>query len=241
MKKDRVFAQKKNEITAFEFNEQVASVFNDMLIRSVPFYNESITRQAQLCCEFYDRKTMIYDLGCSHGNLGMIICKNFGNNDFLMVGVDSSMPMIEKYKKRLKNTKWRDNVKLICEPAENIEIINASVVILNLTIQFIDPHIRDSLIKKIYRGLVKGGILLLTEKIIHKEEFISDIQQKYYRKFKRENGYSELEISQKRESLEDVLIPETLETHKDRIKDAGFNFFDVWLKWFNFASFIAVK
>ena len=241
MEKDRVYVQKKNKITAFEFNEQVAAVFDDMLTRSIPFYLEGIKRQAQLCKEFYVEKTMIYDLGCSHGNLGMLICRDFGEKDFSMVGVDSSIPMIEKYRKRLRNTKWQENIKLLCEPAENVEIINASVVILNLTIQFIAPDLRDDIIKKIYRGLVKGGILLLTEKIINRTELISAIQQKYYKKFKRENGYSELEISQKRDALEDILISETIETHKKRLNDAGFDSFDIWLKWFNFASFIAVK
>ncbi len=241
MKKDRVFAQRKNKITAFEFNEQVASVFDDMLSRSVPFYHEGIKRQAQLCKNFYIKKTNIYDLGCSHGNIGIMICRCFGDSDFSMFGVDSSMPMIEKYRKRLRNTKWRENIRLLCEPAEDAEIKDASVVILNLTIQFIAPHRRNDLIKKIYKGLVKGGVLLLTEKIIHKKEVISHIQKEYYKKFKRENGYSELEISQKRDALENVLIPETIETHNDRLKNAGFDSFDIWMKWFNFASFIAVK
>ncbi len=241
MEKDRIFAQRKNKITAFEFNEEVASVFDDMLSRSVPFYLEGIKRQAQLCKDFYVKQTNIYDLGCSHGNIGIMICNCFGDNDFSMIGVDNSIPMIEKYKKRLRNTKWQENIKLFCEHAENTEIIDASVVILNLTIQFIAPDRRNELIQKIYNGLVKGGILLLTEKIVHKKEIISHIQKEYYKKFKRENGYSELEISQKRDALENVLIPETIETHKNRLKNAGFNSFDIWMKWFNFASFIAVK
>ena len=241
MKKDRVFAEKKEKIKPFEFNEQVASVFDDMLTRSVPFYFESITRQAQLCRQFYNDKTLIYDLGCSHGNLGMMICRYFDNKNFKMIGVDNSIPMIKKYGKRLENTKWRENIDLICEPAENIKIINASVVILNLTIQFIAPEKRDDLITGIYNGLVKGGILLLTEKIVHETEVISEIQRKYYTRFKMENGYSKLEISQKRDALEDVLIPETIEVHKHRLTNAGFDFMDVWLKWFNFASFLAIK
>ena len=241
MKKDRVFAKKKNKITAFEFNEEVASVFDDMLARSAPFYLESIKGQAQLCKDFYVKQTNIYDLGCSHGNIGIMICRCFGNSYFSMVGVDYSIPMIEKYRERLRNTKWQEKIKLLCEPAENVDIIDASVVILNLTIQFIAPDRRNDLIQKIYNGLVKGGILLFTEKIVHRKEIIFHIQKEYYKKFKRENGYSELEISQKRDALEDVLIPETIETHKDRLRNAGFDSFDIWMKWFNFASFIAVK
>ncbi len=241
MKKDIVFAKRQNPVEAFEFNDEVTSVFDDMLRRSVPFYMESITRQAQICIQFYKKKTVIYDLGCSNGNLGIMICKSFGKKKFSMIGIDSSCPMIKRYNNRLKGKAYRNNVRLICNPAENIEIINASVVILNLTMQFIDPYERNSVIQNIYNGLVSGGILLLTEKIIHRTKTISDIQQKYYTKFKKENGYSDLEISQKRDALEDILIPETLETHQNRLQRAGFSSFDVWLKWFNFASLIAIK
>jgi len=115
------------------------------------------------------------------------------------------------------------------------------VIIVNLTMQFIQPGRRDLFIQKLYDGLTRGGILLLSEKIIHQNEMISEIQQDLYKQFKMENGYSELEISRKRDALENILIPETLESHTERLKRAGFDTIDVWLKWFNFASMIAIK
>ncbi len=241
MEKDKIFAAKRETVPAFEFNEAVASVFSDMLERSVPNYVESISRQAQLAVEFYKEGTRIYDLGCSHGNLGILMGKAFGMQNFSMVGVDSSRPMIDKYEQRLSGEFFREMVSLVCDRAENVAMSNASVVVVNLTLQFLDTNLRDALVADIYKALVPGGILLLTEKVVSVHDAVSALQLDYYKRFKRENGYSELEISQKREALEDVLVPETLEVHQDRLKRAGFETMDVWLKWFNFASMIAVK
>ena len=241
MKKDRLFATKKEPVPAFDFNEAVASVFSDMLERSVPMYRESITRQAELTMDFYQNGTRIYDLGCSHGNFGMLVGKIFGQRPFSMVGVDSARPMIEKYELRLKDMLFKDRICLLCDGIENIILSNASVVVVNLTLQFVGLDKRDELISHIYEALVPGGILLLTEKVVDGDMAVSSLQLDYYSRFKRENGYSELEISQKREALENVLIPEPIDVHEKRLKTAGFTSMDVWLKWFNFASIIAIK
>ena len=241
MKKDQLFADPRERVSPFEFNEQVAAVFDDMLTRSVPLYCESIRQQAGICRRFFQPGTRIYDLGCSHGNLGILIGSHFAGQPFDMIGVDSSGPMIEKYRKRLETEDFRDNVTLLKRGAETVEIKTASIVIVNLTLQFIDPDKRDDLIQKIFQGLVPGGVLLLTEKVTHDFTSIADLQQECYRNFKKENGYSDLEISQKRDALERVLIPETVETHEGRLERAGFQQMDLWLKWFNFASIMAVK
>ncbi len=241
MKRDKVFADKKSKVEPFEFNKEVTSVFSDMLNRSVPLYGESIKRQAQLAYHFYQSGTHIYDLGCSHGNLGIQILSLFNQTPFSMIAVDSSEPMIEKYSNRLEPYENSSQVELICSRLEDIKLENASVVLINLTLQFVDIQKRDDLIRKIYRGLTPNGILLLTEKTIHKTKQINDIQTHYYKTFKLENGYSELEISQKRDALEKVLVPDTVETHKNRMSAAGFDQFDIWMKWFNFVSMIAIK
>ncbi len=247
MVKDQVFARKKNSVKPFKFNKEVADVFDDMLNRSVPLYAQSIIRQAQFTTQFYQVNSRIYDLGCSHGNLGILILEQFNKKrcatspPFSMVGVDNSMPMITKYFKRLENCDTGGQIDLVCGFLEDIQIKNASVVLINLTLQFLDIKKRDNLIKKIYQGLNHKGILLLTEKIIHPSKFIDNIQTQFYKKFKIENGYSRLEISQKRDALEKVLVPDTIETHENRILKAGFKHFNVWLKWFNFASMIAIK
>ncbi len=241
MKRDKVFAQKKDRIEPFAFNREVTAVFDDMLKRSVPLYQESILRQAQMAPEFFQEKTRIYDLGCSHGNLGVLIAAQFDDTPFSMVGVDSSIPMIEKYYSRLEQMENAHQIDLVCGLLEDIQIENASVVLINLTLQFLALNKRDALIKKIYQGLLPGGILLVTEKIIHPSLSINELEQDFYQRFKRENGYSALEISQKRDALEKVLIPEAIGDHRQRFLDAGFSSFDVWLKWFNFASMIAIK
>jgi len=149
--------------------------------------------------------------------------------------------MIDKYHKRLAQAQNCHQIDLVCGLLEDIKIENASVVLINLTLQFLDLKKRDGLIEKIYQGLLPGGVLLVTEKIVNKACPINDLEQDFYRRFKRENGYSELEISQKRDALEKVLIPESIDVHKQRFFAAGFSHVDVWLKWFNFASMIAIR
>jgi len=205
MGKDRLFAGKKEKKEPFRFNREVADVFDDMLNRSVPFYGESIRRQAEITSDYYQDKSRVYDLGCSNGNLGLLILDRMKDREFTLIGVDSAMPMIEKYAKRLRENHDSKPVRLVCGFLEDVKIQNASVVLINLTLQFID------------------------------------LQTRFYKKFKLEHGYSELEISRKREALENVLCPDTVETHEKRLRQAGFESIDLWLKWFNFASFIAVK
>ncbi len=241
MERDRVFARKQHRIKPFAFNRKVAKVFDDMLVRSVPLYKESIYRQTRLACRFYQAGTRMYDLGCSHGNLGQLICEQFQHQAFTMVGVDSSWPMLEKYRQRLPQFRPGGAIHLVCGSMEDIKIENASVVVVNLTLQFLDAARRDGLICRIFSGLLPGGIVLLMEKTVHPDAFGNALEQDVYRQFKRENGYSDLEISQKRDALEKVLVPDTLEAHFRRLEQAGFSFVDVLLKWFNFSSIIAVK
>jgi tRNA (cmo5U34)-methyltransferase len=241
MTRDRVFARKRRQIQPFSFNREVAEVFDDMLVRSVPLYKESLYRQTDLVRRFFQAGTRIYDLGCSHGNLGVRLQAVFKGILFTLVGVDTSRPMLEKYRKRLDPPEPGRNIHLVCGAMEDICITNASVVVINLTLQFLDPAARDDLIGRIFDGMVPGGLLLVMEKTVHPEPGINDLQLAVYRQFKRENGYSDLEISQKRDALEKVLIPDTLETHFQRLDRAGFKRVDVWLKWFNFSAIMAVR
>lgn len=299
--KDTFFADRQDPVGPFEFNEAVTAVFDDMIKRSVPLYMESIKQQCRLAHRYYRPGSRIYDLGCSHGNLGVMLHKTFTSQPYSMIAVDSAPSMLQRYRERLRNiestmenselqkiseglisnnhirstdiTRRKDpitdkdrdvdikhddlchdrptlerhgieqcgSIRLVCAPAETIEIDNASVVIVNLTLQFIKPEQRNRFIQTIHDGMVPGGILLLSEKVIHEEKEISKLQREVYEGFKRENGYSDLEISRKREALENILIPESVETHQRRLQKAGFEKMDVWLKWFNFTSLIAIK
>ena len=240
MAKDNIYLAEIDPVPPFEFNEEVVRVFSDMIRRSVPLYGEIIRRQAELAARFYQPGTRIYDLGCSNGNLGLVLLEVMQDRPFEMLAVDNSAAMLEAYKERLERKK-ETRIQLLQADMEDVKMQNASVVILNLTLQFLAPSFRDALLAKIHGALRTGGVLLLTEKVVHQEKELSQLQQAFYYGFKMEQGYSQLEISQKREALENVLIPETLEEHLDRLERSGFGKTDIWLKWFNFASLLAVR
>lgn len=242
MTKDSLFAHPQKPVPPFEFNESVVQVFDDMIERSVPCYRELIHRQAQLAVHFYQSGTRIYDLGCSTGNMGLAIRAAMdAGRSFEWIGVDTSAPMLKVCRERMQSAGGHARVTLKCADIRDLEMAHASVIILNLTLQFVPSADREALLKRIFKALVPGGILLLTEKVVHPHPKLNDLQQAFYYRFKAENGYSQMEISQKREALENVLIPETVEQHLARLHGAGFQACDVWLKWFNFASLLALK
>jgi tRNA (cmo5U34)-methyltransferase len=241
MAKDSLYQRISPPVPPFEFDAQVAGVFDDMIHRSVPFYSEIVNRQAQLIQRFYQPGTAVYDLGCSNGNLGVRLDRCMGDRPYTMVAVDSSEPMLAVFRERVTGTPLEQRITMRCEDICRTVIENASVVVLNFTLQFVPPENRDGLMARIYRGLVSGGILLFCEKITHAHEDMAELQRDCHHAFKRENGYSELEISRKREALEKVLIPESLESHLQRLGRVGYAATDVWLKWFNFAALIAIK
>jgi len=238
---DTIFSRPRKPVDPFTFNDEVVRVFDDMITRSVPGYREIILRQAQLAARFYRAGTRIYDLGCSNGNFGAALSREMADRPFDMAAVDNSEPMLRSCRHLFKRLPARHRFRLICANIQDIVIRSASVVLVNFTLQFLPVAERDRLIRRIFDGLVPGGLLLLSEKVIHADEFLKELQIEFYYRFKKENGYSELEISQKREALEDVLIPETIETHQKRLKQAGFEKTDIWHKWFNFTAMLAIK
>jgi len=241
MFKDTIYKTPRHPVPPFEFDAQVAAVFNDMIQRSVPAYAEIIRRQVQLAMHYYQPGTRIYDLGCSTGNLGIGLCRQMPETGFDMIAVDNSRPMLDSFQERLGMVPRPERVRLVCGDARRTPIEKASVVVLNYTLQFLPLNDRPVLLKTIAAGLVRGGVLLFSEKTIHGDARLARLQQDFYHGFKRENGYSELEISQKREALEKVLIPETLECHLERLRLAGFGPVEIWHKWFYFAAFIALR
>lgn len=240
MSKDDIYTGARGP-APFEFNEQVAAVFDDMISRSVPGYRELIKRLAQLTRHFYQPGSCIYDLGCSTGNLGFELGREMSGQAFRLVAVDSSRPMLDIYGERLQGLSCRGTTELVCGDICQQALEDASVVVITLTLQFLPLAARDALLDKVYRALRPGGVLLLTEKVLHPDPALDVLQQDFYYRFKRERGYSELEISQKREALEHVLIPETVKDHEERLERVGFRQRDLWFKWFNFAAFLACK
>lgn len=241
MDKDEIYAQPVADRQPFTFNESVVRVFDDMLTRSIPHYREILLLQAEMAETGYQPGTRIYDLGCSTGNLALLICERLADRAFHLTAVDSSPPMIDTFTKRFHKTSWADRITPVCDDIRNIVFEAASVVIVNFTLQFISLSDRKELIEKIFQALRPGGVLLVSEKIIHQDPALSRMQQDFHDAFKKENGYSDLEISQKRDALENVLVPETVESHLKRFQKTGFHHIDVWYKWFNFISIICRK
>ena len=239
-KKDNIF-DSTGDISPFEFNETVASVFDDMITRSVPHYKEIIEHQSRLTAKFYKAGTKIYDLGCSNGNFTAEFISEMGEKNFELIAVDNSAPMLEFFKNRISGFIGYQRVTPVLSDIMDIEFERSSVVIANLTLQFIPVEVREKLIKKIYDSLVPGGIFLITEKTVNSDRELADLQQEFYYRLKEENGYSKIEITRKREALENVLIPETVEAHMKRFKNAGFSAVEIWFKWFHFAAFICRK
>jgi tRNA (cmo5U34)-methyltransferase len=233
--RDFVFREEHPEIAEFAFDERVAAVFADMLKRSVPGYGTIISLIAVLAKKYAQPDTVIYDLGCSLGAVSLAIAKNVENCRIL--GFDVSQPMIEKAKNLVMESKNENRISLFCEDITKINFEKTSFVVLNLTLQFINPNERISLLKKIYDSLTENGVLILTEKINDENGFFTDI----YYDFKRANGYNETEISKKRIALENVLITDTEETHVKRLENVGFKRIQRWFQAINFCSYIIWK
>ena len=241
MSKDEVFKENMANIADFAFGEKVASVFDNMLDRSVPFYQETQRMIVEMAGDFAVDGTNIYDLGCATGTTLLNLGQNIpGNVKF--VGVDNSQDMLDKCKQKLAEHNFSREHTLVCADLnQGIDIENASVVIMVLTLQFVRPLKRDNLVRSILKGLNEKGCLILVEKVLGEDSVFNRLFIKYYYDFKKRNGYSELEIAQKREALENVLIPYKLLENRELLLKEGFRYCDVFFKWYNFCGMVAVK
>jgi tRNA (cmo5U34)-methyltransferase len=225
----------------FRFGENVAKVFDDMVGRSVPYYREIQRMIAELTARHAQPGSDVYDLGCSTGTT-MIGISSMIAPGIRIVGVDDSAEMLAKCKAKLEEINFGTPYALTCaDISRGVDVSNASVVILCLTLQFVRPLYREHLIKTIYEGLNTEGALILVEKILTESPGFNREFIDYYYDYKRRNHYSELEISQKREALENVLIPYKLTENIAMLENAGFRQTEVFFKWYNFAGLISIK
>lgn len=238
---DLIFSNKQSKIKDFAFDAHVVEVFPDMISRSVPGYNTIIDTIGRLSQRFVSDNSQVYDLGCSLGAATLAMRKAITAKNCKIIGVDSSRAMVERCKMHVNAFKGDTPVEIIEGNILDIEIENASMVVLNFTLQFIAPELRQQLLAKIAKGLKPGGLLLLSEKIAHSDPVCNELLVDLHHDFKRANGYSELEIAQKRTALENVMRIDTLDTHLNRLKKAGFDHNAPWFQCFNFFSLIAIK
>jgi tRNA (cmo5U34)-methyltransferase len=239
--KDLIFSNKHSQVKDFAFDEQVVEVFPDMISRSVPGYTTIINTIGGLSREYAQENSNIYDLGCSLGAATLAMKKSITTPNCSIIGIDNSPAMVERCKMHVNAFKGESTVEIREGNILETDIKNASMVVLNFTLQFIEPETRQSLITKIYNGMNKGGILVLSEKLQAPNDTCNDLLIDLHHDFKRANGYSELEIAQKRTALENVMRPDSMETHHSRLSQAGFSQFTQWFQCFNFMSLVAIK
>ena len=241
MPKDEVFKQAQDAVADFTFGEKVASVFDDMLHRSVPFYDEIQRMIGEMAADFAGEGTQVYDLGCSTGTTLLNLDAKVSPK-VKFIGIDNSEEMLKRCRQKLAERQFKREHELICADLnQGVRIENASLVLMVLTLQFIRPLYRDKLIGTIRQGLNENGCLILVEKVLGEDSVFNRLFIKYYYDLKKLQGYSELEIAQKREALENVLIPYKLLENREMLLRAGFRYVDVFFKWYNFCGIVAVK
>lgn len=244
LKEDRLFVASCSGSDDFQFNTEVAEVFDDMVARSIPFYVEQQRMIQEIAKSFFPKNAKIYDLGCATAttliNLCQVIqeCAGF-------IGYDNSPAMLKYAQDKVRESKLEDRVDLrlrdldgdlVTRPLEN-----AGLVTLCWTLQFIRPVHRDRVIRWIYESLPPGGALIMAEKILTQHTHTSRLFIDTYYSFKRRNGYSDNEILRKREALENVLVPYTISENLEMIRRNGFKIVDTFFQWYNFAAFLCLK
>jgi tRNA (cmo5U34)-methyltransferase len=245
--KDNIFASPLSRVGDFRFDAATAGVFDDMVTRSVPFYEEMQNMIVDLALKVAPDSAVIYDLGCSTGTTLLLLAARWrsGNppqSGLRLVGLDSSEAMLARAeaKRLLVNPDCRIDWR-VRDLSGGLEDCPADIFIMNLTLQFLRPLNREQLIADAYRNLNPGGCLILVEKVLADDTLFNRLYIELYHEFKKRNGYSELEISQKREALENVLIPYRVSENEEMLARNGFARTELFFRWFNFAGFVAMK
>lgn len=239
--RDMLFSAPIAKLGDWTFDERVAEVFPDMIQRSVPGYSNIISMIGMLAERFVQPNTQVYDLGCSLGAATLSVRRNIRVEGCKIISVDNSPAMVERCRRHIDAFRADTPVEVIEADIRHINIENASLVVLNFTLQFLEPDERQQLLNTVWQGLRPGGTLVLSEKFSFEDADVGELLFNMHHDFKRANGYSELEISQKRSMLENVMLTDSVETHKARLRTAGFEHAELWFQCFNFGSLIALK
>lgn len=240
-KNDKIYSRRQKQVRDFAFDKKVVAVFPDMINRSVPGYRMIVEMIGMLAARRLQKDDLCYDLGCSLGAVSLSILEQLSQVNCRIKAIDNSPAMIENLQKLLQSLPGGQIVEPQLADIEQLRFEKAAVMVMNFTLQFIAPQRRLQLLKDIHAALAPEGFLILAEKIDFEDHEEHDFQIAAHHGFKRSNGYSELEISQKRTALEKVMIPDSIETHTQRCRDAGFGYVYRWFQCFNFIALIAGK
>jgi len=235
---DKLYIDEKLGDEPFRFDDSVARVFPDMLRRSIPGYAASVEAIGSLAARYVTPNTTCYDLGCSLGAATLAMRQGIRADGCRIIAVDNSEAMIEKCRSVVAGA---DDIEVRLADIRDVSIENASMVVMNYTLQFLDVNARDTVLRRIADGMIDGGLFLLSEKVVDENPHMEDLLVDLHHEHKRRNDYSELEISRKRAALDNVLVPETVARHRQRLTNAGFSHSAVWLRYFNFVSIVAIK
>jgi tRNA (cmo5U34)-methyltransferase len=242
--RDELFSGEQAPLGEFAFNDAVATVFDDMLVRSVPFYLEQQAMARSIAAKFWVPGSAVYDLGCSTGTTLVNLAADLPHATRL-VGIDSSEAMLERAGVRIEAAGVRDRVELLHadlnEPLDAAPLRDAGLVTMFWTLQFVRPLRRDAVVSWIYDGMVEDGVLVITEKVLTDNGDMNRFFIELYYDFKRRNGYSNEEIARKREALENTLVPYRSRENIELLQRNGFEIVETFFQWFNFAGYLAVK
>ena len=238
---DNLFAHPLGVVPDFVFDQAVVDVFPDMIKRSVPGYETILAHCGELASRYVQADSHCYDLGCSLGASTVAMRSRIEGRNAKIIAVDNSSAMLDKCATVLASVPSAVSTELVNQDICDTAINNASIVVMNFTLQFIPMAQRVRLLEKIYMGLNPGGCLVISEKLHFEPPSLNTLLSDLHHQFKRAQGYSDLEISQKRDSIENVLIPETLDAHIQRLRTCGFQSASPWFQCFNFCSLVAIK
>jgi len=238
---DRVFTDPDSHLNGFHFDRKIAQVFDDMAHRSIPFYDEIQRMVTELAGDFVVDGTQVYDLGCSTGATLIPMTDRFGDRAHI-IGTDNSQEMLDQCRAKCERFQLKPMPELqLIDFNQGIHIENASVVTMILTLQFVRPLNRELFVRNVFDGMNSKGCLILVEKVLGEDSLFNSYFIQHYYEFKKRQGYSELEISKKREALENILVPYKMMENIQLLSRIGFRSWDVFFKWYNFLGMIAIK
>lgn len=238
---DKFFDDAHRPATDFRFTAKVADVFDDMVSRSVPFYEEIQRQTCELAADFATPGTNLYDIGCSTATT-LLAMDPLVEPSVRFIGVDNSAAMLAKAQQKIDAAGTKRAIDLVeADLHDAFEGENASVISMILTLQFARPLYRERIVSDLYRALNEQGVLILVEKLTCEDTTFNRLYIDHYYDYKRRNGYSDIEISKKREALENVLIPYRLEENVELLKSVGFRQVETFFRWYNFCGMVAMK